>query len=139
MRITNFLWKHKNGKLTKKAKSYLSKKLKSFYENKKEKYYRSLIQIRWKGHRAKSEYDFMKKYRIWINDTKTHTEQELRKKIRDVDKKLKTNLGVGIGRGSLTYDTAIELEEISEDEADNLGEFQYFVKFDEDYEYEGVI
>lgn len=34
MRATNFLWKHKNGKLTVKAKKYLSEKLKDFYKNK---------------------------------------------------------------------------------------------------------
>ncbi len=147
------LWNYKSGKkkgkLREKSKKYLSFRLKEYHKRikiiksqfiKKEKkeYFRSLIQVKFNGkNKNKGEYDFMK-VRIWINDFGEHSEQELRNKLRDLDKKLKIHFGSGIAKGSVFYEVSYELEEISVYEADSVGNFQYFVNI-KGWEDEGYV
>jgi len=154
------LWKYKSGKkagqLRPRAREYLSFKLKKSWklrkvikaqieeeqqkekEKIKEKYFRSLIQTRFNGKNDKSEYEFLK-IRVWINDTGGHTEQDLRLKLREIDNKLNVHFGVGIARNKVSYDVSFEVEEISENEADHLKDYQYYADFGGGYTYEGII
>lgn len=90
--------------------------------------YRSLIQVRFQGTKKKSPYTFLK-LRLWINDVKLHSEQELRRKLHDILPDVGIGIGAGIGMGHTVYDVAYEHEEISSSEADNIGKYQSWSNF----------
>lgn len=155
MRKTNFLWRHRNGKLTVKAKTHLSKALKKYYFEKKLKeiieipkekvaqYYKYQIEVKFKGKNKSTGkvYDFMK-VRVWINDIKEHTEQELKRALHDVLKDVFNDkrIGSGIAKGSIMYDVAgLEIEEIAKSEANHIGQFQYYCNIKEKWIKENVI
>lgn len=100
-------------------------------------YYRTLMQFNIEGLKKTGKYP-ISKVRVWINDTTTHTEQEVRQQFRDAIRMIK-GFGVSVAKGKVIYNAeAIEIEEISQREADHVGKWQYYINI-KGWEDEGII
>jgi len=106
-------------------------------EKEAKKYYRTLMQFNIDGLKKTGKYP-ISKIRVWINDTTTHTEQEARQIFRSATRAIK-GFGSSVGKRKVIYNAeAIEIEEISQREADKIGKWQYYINI-RGWEDEGII